>query len=180
MARKRYGKELEIHLCVCGKRKDHRAKYCMDCRYTYNPPQHITVVRKAGMTSQEKAIRKKFRKYCYNAQSRGYKFELDIDQFSSMVTKPCHYCGDNSKLINGIDRVDNTLGYVKGNMVTCCKICNYAKMNIGYKDFFNWVERVYYHNLQKSPKTLNLSEPQSHKTVYIWSELSQEPENKNA
>ena len=32
---------------------------------------------------------------------------------------------------NGIDRVDNKKCYVSGNVVSCCKFCNYAKnMNI--------------------------------------------------
>ena len=36
---------------------------------------------------------------------------------------------------NGIDRLDSSLGYTKDNIVTCCKICNYAKNKMKFEDF---------------------------------------------
>ena len=36
-------------------------------------------------------------------------------------------------LYNGIDRIDNKLGYIKGNMTPCCKICNHAKHDLTFE-----------------------------------------------
>jgi hypothetical protein len=64
----------------------------------------------------------------------------------------CNYCGiEPSNLFwksyynvnyNGIDRVDNLIGYEKHNLVSCCKTCNIAKNNNSEKDFLEWVKRV--------------------------------------
>lgn len=40
--------------------------------------------------------------------------------------KPCHYCGEAIPTA-GLDRVDNTKGYVLDNLVSCCTFCNAAK-----------------------------------------------------
>ena len=43
---------------------------------------------------------------------------------------------------NGIDRVDNALGYTTGNVVPCCKQCNHAKSDMPYADFMAWIARL--------------------------------------
>ena len=48
-------------------------------------------------------------------------------------------------LHNGIDRIDNNIGYESKNVVSCCKICNYAKSNMNYKDFILWIQKAAAH-----------------------------------
>ena len=43
---------------------------------------------------------------------------------------------------NGIDRVDSSLGYINENCVSCCRTCNYAKLEMNIKDFLDWVQRI--------------------------------------
>ena len=43
---------------------------------------------------------------------------------------------------NGIDRVDNTLGYLLSNCNSCCKTCNLAKHAMNYQDFLQWLNRL--------------------------------------
>lgn len=51
---------------------------------------------------------------------------------------------NGSKLFrNGIDRVDNSLGYILSNVVSCCKICNYMKKDLSEQEFQDQCERVY-------------------------------------
>lgn len=87
--------------------------------------------------------------YKAGAKRRGYPFELTKEEFKKIVVQPCIYCGDSltqrqrkrydSRGVNGdfvytgIDRYDNTKGYVIGNCVPCCKKCNGVKtdMTIG-------------------------------------------------
>jgi len=84
-----------------------------------------------------------------NAERRDLPFELTKELFRELTQKPCHYCGvAHSKnqqgfLYNGIDRVDNTKGYVIGNVVPCCFTCNISKARMTSEEFFSWIERVH-------------------------------------
>ena len=86
--------------------------------------------------------------YCYgaykrSAQCRGYEFSLSKEEFRAIIVQPCIYCGQKltqekrSKSIHtgtfkytGIDRYDNSKGYIRGNCVPCCKVCNRIKTNM--------------------------------------------------
>ena len=70
-----------------------------------------------------------YKEYIQSALKRGYgDFELNFEEFKTIVTLPCHYC----KLIkedeaNGIDRLNNDIGYTKENCVPACWKCNRMK-----------------------------------------------------
>jgi hypothetical protein len=91
------------------------------------------------------------RSYKYNATSRGYCFDLTFEEFKKLVLSNCYYCGDEPSNIyfrnyydapyNGIDRIDNTIGYIPSNVVPCCKTCNIAKNNKTYDEFMQWINR---------------------------------------
>ena len=44
---------------------------------------------------------------------------------------------------NGIDRIDNNLGYTVQNSISCCKKCNYAKHKMSYDEFIELVTNIY-------------------------------------
>lgn len=87
-----------------------------------------------------------------------------------MSQRSCFYCGlkssnekrdkkKNGKYIsdeiikyNGIDRIDNTKGYTKDNIVACCKHCNYAKRSMTTKEFLSFVKRIYEKNFKSRTK----------------------------
>jgi hypothetical protein len=52
---------------------------------------------------------------------------------------------------NGLDRVDNTLGYLPGNVVACCTQCNGAKLNYTQEEFLFWANQLYSHQ-NRGPK----------------------------
>jgi len=95
----------------------------------------------------------------FKAQNhRKLKVGLTQDQYKTLVSRPCHYCGvPGSKdpgssqlraagiLISGIDRKDSSLGYVPGNCVPCCWECNSAKGALLYDEFLGSVCRRYLH-----------------------------------
>lgn len=106
--------------------------------------------------------------YKSSAKRRNHIFELSKDQFIILIEGNCHYCGakpsniQNSKNIinyeeykyNGIDRVDNTLGYTLDNCVSCCAKCNMAKRDMSKDEFIEWIELAY-NNIFKSPQRLS-------------------------
>lgn len=108
--------------------------------------------RKPGQIAQTKIIKW----YKKNAFERGLAFNLTDSECSDLFRGLCNYCGvppsniskyrETSFRYNGIDRIDNTVGYVKANVVSCCKKCNMAKNNMPYADFVDWIRRLACHN----------------------------------
>lgn len=43
---------------------------------------------------------------------------------------------------NGIDRVDNNLGYHIDNIKPCCAICNRAKYRMSAEEYITWLKRI--------------------------------------
>ena len=96
-------------------------------------------------------------KYKYNANRRGIEFSLFMDDVRELIYSPCFYCGEigtisfkdsvsgNIYKRNGIDRVDNDLGYFRGNVVSCCWTCNEKKKAMSGKAFLKWIRKVYNH-----------------------------------
>lgn len=57
---------------------------------------------------------------------RKLSFDINIEQFKSIISQPCYWCGDpdsNAKRI-GLDRINNDIGYSIGNVVPSCGPCN--------------------------------------------------------
>ena len=59
--------------------------------------------------------------------------------------QPCFYCGDRIEGI-GIDRVDNTLGYVNGNLTPCCTFCNTLKAHFPQNTFLLQCQKISAHH----------------------------------
>jgi hypothetical protein len=99
-----------------------------------------------------------YRKYKCNAKKRSYSFNISFEYFISLTNKNCFYCGSIPKRVqkfqlniknkhidyicNGVDRVNNLIGYIEGNCVPCCTICNRAKNNLKLSDFLNWIKNI--------------------------------------
>lgn len=109
-----------------------------------------------------RAITTSYRKM---AIARGYPFLLSIEQVEKIVLSPCGYCGGlpaNKKktknrneiyhiIYNGIDRLDNSLGYTPENVIPCCKWCNIAKRERSLFEFKQWAQQISQY-LDKWPK----------------------------
>ena len=98
---------------------------------------------------------------------------LSYEQLYYISQQPCHYCNDTftnsinyaknclkSSLkakqsgnfnYNGIDRIDSSLPHIIGNVVPCCKYCNFGKSDLNIYDFYNWIMRI--KNFQKIKAT---------------------------
>jgi len=76
------------------------------------------------------------------AKSRGYDWEITEKFAAELVQDNCSYCGSSPDPLNGIDRIDNTIGYEESNVVSCCRRCNRAKDVMTVDDFVSWATRV--------------------------------------
>ena len=92
------------------------------------------------------------RTYKNGANRRNLSFELTEEQFKTITSKSCHYCGiipsKTSKTpisiynYNGIDRKNNSIGYTIENSLPCCTLCNKAKRDLDYNIFINWIKQI--------------------------------------
>jgi len=92
-----------------------------------------------------------WRSYIARAASKGLAWELTRCEFDALISRSCVYCSrppgnikNNGRnyghlFYNGIDRVDNRLGYIKSNVVSCCAICNRAKGTLTTQEFDLWI-----------------------------------------
>lgn len=109
----------------------------------------------------ESSFRCLFAHYSRTSRLRRLEFTLDAALFRQIVTSTCYFCGApptqelfahrqsfGAFVYNGIDRLDNALGYTPGNSVPCCKHCNYAKRGMSESEFFEWISRVYAHSIE--------------------------------
>jgi hypothetical protein len=102
------------------------------------------------------------------AKDRSYIWDLSNELAISIMKEPCHYCGVEPKADyrlfkrkrfgiitpdeeynkqyifnrNGLDRVDNSKGYTLDNAVSCCNMCNRAKLDSTYNEFMDWLQRI--------------------------------------
>ena len=94
--------------------------------------------RRAKSNSRELAIGRYYRR---NAKVRNLAWELDQTRLECLLHGACYYCGKKPAL--GVDRLDNSRGYILGNVTSCCKRCNQAKNDMTYVEFYDWVASVH-------------------------------------
>lgn len=76
----------------------------------------------------------RFYEYRRQAKGRSIVFDLSFEQFASFWNKPCCYCNEIVSPI-GLDRLDNSVGYLIHNVASCCTMCNIMKKNHTREDF---------------------------------------------
>lgn len=112
----------------------------------------------ARSTRKEAAFNRVFRSYTNRCYQYNIEFNLSADYFFIITQKNCYYCNSEPQRIskawsentpkftyNGIDRIDNSIGYTEENCVPCCTSCNYAKASMSILEFKKWVEKIYNH-----------------------------------
>lgn len=100
-------------------------------------------------------LRRKMALYKRNAEIKNRKFELNEDAFLKLCQQDCFYCGSkpikvrynqshNGDLYaNGIDRLNNNLGYSIKNCVPCCKKCNTMKREVSFNEYKEKINTIF-------------------------------------
>jgi len=94
-----------------------------------------------------------FSQYVTGATRRNLEFAMSREFVEKISQQPCHYCTaapsncvrQKGKVYyySGIDRVDNSKGYLESNVVACCKNCNALKGELSFEDFISHIKRLY-------------------------------------
>jgi hypothetical protein len=85
--------------------------------------------------------------YKKRARAKGLAFSLTDEQFRTITSGECHYCGTPPAMVmenrsrtgrylySSIDRKDPSQGYTEANSAPCCKTCNYMKWTLSEQEF---------------------------------------------
>jgi len=154
-----FGHQARCKVCACQAQKDlvmrakiiPQTKKCAHCGETKPAPEFNQ--RSSDSSGLHPRCRKcqakyrwspksKYRVYKQEAAQRHIGFEITLEEFKTFWQAPCSYCGSPIDTI-GIDRVDNTLGYVMGNLTSCCcSTCNYSKRDLSRAQWVAHMTRV--------------------------------------
>lgn len=118
-------------------------------------------------TPKDTSINSLWNRHLQTAKRKNREWSLTKVEFKNLVFSNCHYCGrapaqnynvfitnegtyrkqtvkdwaDSGNVVyNGIDRKDNDIGYTLENSLSCCFVCNRAKLTMSYQDFLNWIK----------------------------------------
>lgn len=108
------------------------------------------------------AANQKYAAYVKAAEKRNLSFELTREEFECLILQNCHYCGQEPNqrkkqahngvpFYNGVDRVDNDLGYMTNNCVPCCRLCNRIKMDLSREGFFAQIRKIIAYQRERDP-----------------------------
>ena len=159
---KRSGRHYWVFLCECGKEKiinksqviNGNIKSC-GCLLKRVLVYRNTITKpNKNIDRCTPLINRLFRGYKNGAKNRGLDFNLSKEEFCNFIQNKCFFCGElKSNSIkdkytnhvyeyNGIDRLDNTLGYSIKNCVSCCVTCNRMKMDMSLDNFLNHIKKI--------------------------------------
>lgn len=114
--------------------------------------------KKRGFVTYDTIYDKLYGKFLWGANNRGLEVNISKEDYCRLICNECFYCdkiGSNNVLkgqlgptfkgvrFNGIDRLDNNKGYLKGNCVTCCCNCNAMKMDKSKEEFLDYILKIY-------------------------------------
>ena len=112
------------------------------------------------------SIEIRFNNYKRDCTLKRRDFEISLEQFVTIVTAPCFYCHIiEDKGFNGIDRMDQTHGYIISNAVSCCKLCNYLKGALDNITFLQRAEHILKRNSMITGGNYYPSAFQNHNSV---------------
>lgn len=107
----------------------------------------------------EASCRELYKDYQIGAKQRGFLFQLTLDEFRTLTSGDCVYCGAKptrhararkgtkiAYIYNGVDRIDNGFGYTKENSASCCWVCNRMKFKVSAEDFLEHARRITEHS----------------------------------
>jgi hypothetical protein len=103
-----------------------------------------------SLNLKNKKVVNKISTYRKSARARNIAWEIENHFAQKLFFSRCHYCNYyNEEKMNGIDRVDSSLGYTYDNVVPCCTYCNMAKGSKSLDDWNGWINGMIEFNKKK-------------------------------
>lgn len=134
--------------------------------------QKETAGNRSRLDIKECSLNRLEQQYKAGAKNRGdsIPYELTTKEFRDLISQNCYWCGEEPRsynayyksdgsrikgvdvpeewakkqwiLANGIDRINNDLGYIFQNCVPCCGPCNVMKGDKSEKEFMDRIHKI--------------------------------------
>lgn len=123
------------------KKHDYVCRACFGSRFKsrpkYKQQRKTSTVKKIF----DRVLSLKITNMMQGAKKRHIENLLSYEQIGNLMKNSCSYCGYNDSYV-GVDRVDSSVGYVAGNVVSCCTKCNFAKNEFSVADFIAHCQKI--------------------------------------
>jgi 5-methylcytosine-specific restriction endonuclease McrA len=137
------GHEFTKENTLISEKRGRVCKVCRDIRtkewINKNPNRRMQILQKSTYKHSEedrkkryarsRTLKGKYGELKSSSKKRNFEMSIDFQTYEILVSnKACHYCkGKLSETGHNLDRIDNRLGYLLDNVVTCCTRCNFVK-----------------------------------------------------
>jgi len=134
-------KEFKIHFTGARQRYVKGKKKCYDSEgilfgIKIAPRRKLVCATKLPMQKKRNKASKMISSYRCSDKKKDMICDLETDWFiQNILEKECSYCGTKEFL--GADRLDNSVGHIKSNIVPACYRCNNVR-----KDYFTFDEMI--------------------------------------
>ena len=102
------------------------------------------VTKQKRIVNNNHLISKQEQTYITRAIKKGLLYTISSDEFLSLVSGICVYCGDRA---TGIDRIDSLQGYIISNCQSCCGTCNMMKLRMSHDMFLKHISKIYINSI---------------------------------
>lgn len=144
-------------VCACGATTNVAAGNLRSKQSTSCGCYHIERIRRP-----DAAFNRVVTNYRNSARRRGLVWALDTTDVKAITVENCHWCNREPSNVavaesgqtftyNGLDRVDNAIGYTLRNVVACCAICNIMKRHHSAEEFVGHARRIVAHQDRTKP-----------------------------
>lgn len=100
----------------------------------------MTLVKRNIKLMEDRQAIKKYNSIRKGSLIRNMVFNLTFQEYLPFYNLPCFYCGTPGQI--SLDRLDSSFGYEKGNIVTCCGICDVMKGTLNQHDFIFQCKKI--------------------------------------
>lgn len=127
--------------------KTSRGDISLYCKHCFEQRKQVENSRDKRDRGYRTNVEVQYYEYTRQSKKRDYEFLLSKEKFENLLTSNCHYCGvTRKKYLVGIDRLDNSKGYIEDNVVPCCKICNMMKNTLNEATFILMCAHIAHNN----------------------------------
>ncbi len=115
-------------------------KECFDDKLYFHLPEVFNNVKSCNYNRYQYRANKK------NIENEnGFEFELTLEDFIDITSNYCYLCGkeNDDEHNNGVDRIDNNIGYTLDNCDACCCDCNFMKRDFDINTFIHKISLIY-------------------------------------
>ena len=102
---------------------------CYSRDYNFKNKERLNNIAKDRSAAYRQTPLGRFKASKFNAERRKITWALTFEQFQELIkNNSCIYCNnDLPKIIGGLDRKNNEIGYTVENSAPCCTNCNKFK-----------------------------------------------------